>query len=52
VQHRFLRGGTLLVEGFELRVCAIPHPDDPARIKATAIPDIVRQRLGGDECAS
>lgn len=52
VQHRFLRGGAVLVEGFELRVCAIPHPEDPARIKAAAIPEIVRQRLGGDGTAS
>ena len=47
VQHRFLRGGTLLIDGFELRVCAIPHPDDPQRIKAAPIPAVVRERLGG-----
>jgi 4-hydroxybenzoyl-CoA thioesterase len=47
VHHRFLRGTTLLVEGWELRVCAIPHPDDPRRIKAAPIPHEVRQRLGG-----
>lgn len=52
VQHRFLRGGTLLVEGFELRVCAIPHPEDPTRIKAAPIPDEVRRRLGGDDATS
>jgi 4-hydroxybenzoyl-CoA thioesterase len=47
VHHRFLRSGELLVEGWELRVCAIPHPDDPQRIKAAPIPDAVRERLGG-----
>jgi 4-hydroxybenzoyl-CoA thioesterase len=46
VQHRLLRGGTLLVEGSELRVCAIPHPDDPLRIKAAPIPAVVKERLG------
>ncbi len=46
VQHRFRRAGTLLVEGFELRVCAVPHPDDVRRIKAAPIPAIVRERLG------
>ncbi|HZB93856.1 MAG TPA: acyl-CoA thioesterase [Stellaceae bacterium] len=47
VRHRLRRQGALLVEGSELRVCAIPHPDDPARIKAAPIPAIVRERLGG-----
>lgn len=52
VQHRFLRGGTLLVEGFELRVCAIPHPDDPQRIKAAPIPAVVKERLGGSAASA
>jgi 4-hydroxybenzoyl-CoA thioesterase len=47
VRHRLLRDGALLVEGSELRVCAVPHPDDPARIKAAPIPAIVKERLGG-----
>ncbi len=46
VHHRFLRDGTPVVEGWELRVCAVPHPDDPGRIKAAPIPDEVRRRLG------
>jgi 4-hydroxybenzoyl-CoA thioesterase len=45
IEHRFRRAGTLLVEGFELRICAVPHPDDPHRIKAASIPAIVRERL-------
>jgi 4-hydroxybenzoyl-CoA thioesterase len=46
VRHRFLRGATPIVEGWELRVCAVPHPDDPGRIKAAPIPDEVKRRLG------
>lgn len=46
VNHRFLRGGTLILEGSELRICAVPHPDDPARMKAAPIPDEVKRRLG------
>ncbi len=46
VRHRLLRGGSLLVEGSELRVCAIAHPDDPQRIKAAPIPAVVKERLG------
>jgi 4-hydroxybenzoyl-CoA thioesterase len=48
VHHRLLRGGALMVEGWELRICAVPHPDDPQRIKAAPIPDVVRDRLGRD----
>ena len=47
VQHRFLRGATPAVEGLELRICVVPHPDDPQRIKSAAIPDEVRRRLAG-----
>jgi len=47
VQHRLSRDGTLLVEGFELRIAAVPDPDDPKRIKAAPIPDIVKRTLGG-----
>jgi 4-hydroxybenzoyl-CoA thioesterase len=46
VQHRFTRAGTLILDGFELRICAVPHPDDPTRIKAAPLPDEVRRRLG------
>jgi 4-hydroxybenzoyl-CoA thioesterase len=42
VAHRFYNNGTLAVEGMETRVWAIPHPDDPKRIKASPIPaDII-----------
>ena len=47
IQHRFMRGATLAVEGRELRICVVPHPDDDARIKSAPIPEEVRRRLGG-----
>ena len=46
VHHRFQRGATLIVEGWELRICAVAHPDEPRRIKAARIPDEVRRALG------
>jgi 4-hydroxybenzoyl-CoA thioesterase len=51
VRHRFRRGGSLMVDGWELRVCAVPHPEDPQRIKAAPIPDMVKDRLGDDGTA-
>ena len=47
VQHRLMRGTMLAVEGWELRICVVPHPGDAARIKSAPIPDEVKQRLGG-----
>jgi 4-hydroxybenzoyl-CoA thioesterase len=42
MQHRLSKGGVLAVEGFETRVWAGRHPDDPARMKSRAIPrDII-----------
>ncbi len=38
VRHRLLKDGELAVEGFETRVWVGRHPDDPARLKAQAIP--------------
>ena len=43
--HTIRRGGTVLVEGREVRIFAQPHPDDPARIKAVRLPDHLRRRL-------
>ena len=45
VSHRILRGDTLAVEGFETRVWAGKHPDDPERIKAVALPEELVERL-------
>jgi 4-hydroxybenzoyl-CoA thioesterase len=48
VRHRLLKpGDALAVEGFETRVWAMPHPDDPQRIKAQPIPPEVIERLSG-----
>lgn len=46
VQHRIRRGTELLVEGFEVRFLAVPHPDDPRRMKALQIPDEICAALG------
>jgi 4-hydroxybenzoyl-CoA thioesterase len=46
VQHRLLRRTKRLVEGWELRTCAVPHPDNPERMKAAPIPEEVKRRLG------
>jgi 4-hydroxybenzoyl-CoA thioesterase len=51
IRHHFRRDGSLMVDGWELRVCAVPHPEDPQRIKAAPIPDTVRNRLGGEGTA-
>jgi 4-hydroxybenzoyl-CoA thioesterase len=46
IQHRFHSGETLVVDGWELRICAISHPENPTRIKAAPVPEEVRRRLG------
>lgn len=38
VQHRLLKGGIPVLEGFEKRVWAAPHPERPGEIKAQPIP--------------
>lgn len=38
VRHRVLKGGELAVEGFEKRVWAGPHPDEPGGIRAQPLP--------------
>lgn len=45
VHHRLLRGDLLAVEGFETRVWAGRHPDDPDRIRAKPIPAEVIARF-------
>lgn len=45
VQHRILKGDAPAVEGFETRVWAGRHPDDPARIQARPLPEEVVARL-------
>ena len=46
LSHRFTRGDTLLLEGKETRIFVVPHPDDPARIKAIPVPEEVKRRFG------
>jgi len=46
LSHRFLRDGTLLLEGKETRIFVVPHPDDPARIKSIPVPPAVRAKFG------
>jgi 4-hydroxybenzoyl-CoA thioesterase len=38
VLHQAYRDDTLLLEGREVRICARPHPEDPQRIAAVAVP--------------
>jgi 4-hydroxybenzoyl-CoA thioesterase len=38
VRHRILKAGELAVDGFEKRVWARPHPEQPGAIKAQAVP--------------
>lgn len=38
VKHRILKNGAIAVEGFEKRVWAAAHPDQPGAIKAQALP--------------
>jgi 4-hydroxybenzoyl-CoA thioesterase len=45
VEHRLSKDGTLCVEGFEKRVWAGRHPEDPARMKGFALPEDVIAKL-------
>ena len=36
--HQIVKGDQLLVEAFHVRVFAARHPEDPARIRAVAVP--------------
>lgn len=47
VEHRLFKDGQLCVEGFEKRVWAGRHPDDPGRMKGMPVPDDVIARLAG-----
>ena len=43
--HEIYNNGRLAVKGSEVRVWARPHPDDPKRLQAQAIPDAIRARF-------
>lgn len=42
VGHTVLNGGVRAVEGYEVRVWAHRHPDDPNRLKAATIPPEIK----------
>ena len=48
VRHQLFNHDELSVEGFETRVWAGKHPDDPALLKSRPIPDEVIARLKGE----
>jgi 4-hydroxybenzoyl-CoA thioesterase len=53
IEHRLSLAGTLAVEGYETRVWAVPHPDDPKRMKSQQIPaDIVARLTQGSPAAA
>ncbi|HYF61078.1 MAG TPA: acyl-CoA thioesterase [Burkholderiaceae bacterium] len=46
VEHRIVRDGETMLEGFEVRFLGEPHPDDPQRLRAAELPDWFRASLG------
>jgi 4-hydroxybenzoyl-CoA thioesterase len=46
IVHRLMKNGELAVEGFETRVWVGHDPQDPARIKAQAIPEDLVAKFG------
>jgi len=42
ISHAVLNKGRRVVEGYEIRVWAVPHPEDPGRLKAMPIPAEVK----------
>jgi len=45
VEHKFYKGERLALEGFETRVWAARHPDDPKRIVSRPIPQDLMDRF-------
>ena len=43
ISHTILKGGKPAVHGYEVRVLAKPHPEDPGRIQASTIPEEFRR---------
>lgn len=41
--YQLKRGAELLAEGRDVRIFAVRHPEDPARIKAVPVPDDIRR---------
>jgi len=46
LHHLVKRGADLLVDGFEVRVLVVPHPDDPQRLRAMELTEAIRSALG------
>ena len=45
LRHLVRRDGDLLVDGFEVRILGIPHPEDPKRLAVLDIDDDIRAAL-------
>jgi 4-hydroxybenzoyl-CoA thioesterase len=45
IRHRLLKNSDLAVEGFETRVWAVRHPNDPQRLRSEPIPPEVIARF-------
>jgi 4-hydroxybenzoyl-CoA thioesterase len=45
MQHLVRRDGELLVDGFEMRILAATHPEDPKRLKVLEITEEIRNAL-------
>ena len=45
VAHEVTNGGNLVVNGREIRAWTELHPNDPARLRAVSIPDVIFERL-------
>jgi 4-hydroxybenzoyl-CoA thioesterase len=46
--YRVTRDGELLLTGSEQRILTRPHPDDPKRLQAVALPDGLRAKFEGN----
>jgi 4-hydroxybenzoyl-CoA thioesterase len=47
MQHRLLKGDSVAVEGFEVRVWTGRDPEDPDKFKSRPIPEEVVAKLRG-----
>lgn len=45
VRHIVRKDGREHLHGYEIRTWALPHPQDPARLKAAQVPDDIRAAL-------
>jgi 4-hydroxybenzoyl-CoA thioesterase len=52
INHRFLRGGALAMEGWETHVWAAAHPTDAHRLKSVPLPPEVIRKLSATKKAT